>query len=91
MKTYYQINHYCVVRGAPLPHNNRVPKRTKLNDLIALAHSMKPGEAAVVSQSDGQTLRLILNAIGFDCITDGYHCEERGKTLAFKIQKPLGL
>ncbi len=67
------------------PPNGRPSRRVKLNDLIALAERMEVGDAAVLSLSDSQLLRVILAAKGYLCITDGDHCEVKGKTLAFKL------
>ena len=77
---------YAVLKGK-IPHCARPSKRTKLDDLIALAKEMETGDAAVMSSADAQTFRTILNTLGFDCVTEGYRCETRGKTLAFKIQR----
>lgn len=77
---------YRIIEGLR-PPIMRPPHRTKLDDLIALAASMKSGEAAVLTESEAQTFRVILNAQGFDCATDGWRCDERGKTLIFKLPR----
>lgn len=73
------------IRKGLRPPNGRPAKRSKLPGLIALADRMEVGDAAVLSLSDSQTFRVVLAAKGFLCLTDGDHCEVRGKTLAFKL------
>jgi len=81
----YHLN-YQVLSGLKAPIGRPV-KRQKLDDLIKLAQTMEVGDAAILSNSEAQSFRTILNALGFDCVTDGYRCEVRGKTLAFKLKR----
>lgn len=76
-----------ILKNLRLPPRSRALKRTSLENLIELAKEMEVNDAVIVRCCDAQTLRIILLALGFECITDGYHCPERGKTLLFKIAK----
>lgn len=78
----YTIRKYLVP-----PPRSRPLKRTVLEDLIDLAKRMDVDDGVIVKSSDAQLLRIILITLGFECITDGWNCPERGKTILFKIAK----
>ena len=78
---------YRIVVGMSPPVASRPLTRNSLDGLIELAKKMDRGDAAILSQSEVQTFRIILIALGFRCITDGYRCDVVGKTLAFKLSK----
>jgi hypothetical protein len=75
---------YKIIKGHKSPAA-RPAHRKVLNELVALASRMEVGDAVALKLSDAQLLRIILAAQGFDCVTDGWHCEENGKTLVFKL------
>ncbi len=75
---------YDVLRGLR-PPIGRPLKRQSLIQLIELAKSMELGDAAVLTNSEAQVFRYILAGMGYLCLTDGYRCDVRGKTLAFKL------
>lgn len=76
---------FTIRRGlASPPGHGKV--RTKLDDLIALAHEMQPGEAVALTLSESQQMRVILAAMGYDCVTDGWNCPDHAKTHVFKLQ-----
>ena len=54
------------------PPVGRPVRRTSLDDLVDLANIMVVGGAALLTQSQAQTFRIILAAQGFHCVTDGY-------------------
>lgn len=66
----------------PIP---RPRKRTRLDDLVALAKSMEPGDAALLTLSEAQIMRYILVAQGFECATDGYRSPAKPKILVWKL------
>ena len=76
-----------IQKGLRIP-TGRPAKRQNLNALVALAREMQPGDAVALRLSDANVMRIILVAQGFDCVTDGYACTERGKILVFKLATP---
>lgn len=85
---YPSVSSYTIHRDLLPPPRSRPVKRTVLDDLIDLAKRMEVNDAVIVKPCDAQMLRIILITLGFECITDGYHCDVRGHTLLFKIAKP---
>jgi hypothetical protein len=77
---------YQIISGLKEPIGRPI-KRTSLDDLIELAREMKVGDAVPLTLSESQTFRVILNALGYRCLTDGYRCEVPGKILTFKLSK----
>jgi hypothetical protein len=71
------------------------PPRIKVwahkDDLIALANSMRVGDAALLSNSEAQTMCFILGGLGFRpdtgglWDTDGCHRLDKARTLVFKF------
>lgn len=78
------VMEYTVTRGLQ-PPVARGERRYKLTALIDLAKQMRVGDAVALRLSEAQTFRIILAALGYECVTDGYRCKEPGKTLAFKL------
>jgi len=70
------VMNYEVLRGLREPIG-RPLRRSKLDALIKLSDEMQLGDAAVLSLSESQQFRIILNAKGFRCLTDGYRCERQ--------------
>ena len=79
---------YTIRKDLIPPPRSRALRRTSLENLIDLAKQMEVNDAVVVRLCDAQMLRIILITLGFECLTDGYHCPVPGKTLLFKIAKP---
>jgi hypothetical protein len=79
---------YTIRKDLRPPPRSRPFKRTSLDGLIELAKQMEVNDAIIVKPCDAQMLRIILITLGFECITDGYHCPTFGHTLLFKIAKP---
>lgn len=77
---------YKIITGMQ-PPTTRDLKRTKLDALVSLAKDMSVGDAAILTTSEAQIFRYILTAQGFMCLTDGWRCPDRTKTLAFKLQR----
>lgn len=83
------MQQYQIIKGLKEPWNAHPKRRKSFDDLLILAGDMEIGDAAVLTQAEAQTFRTILMAQGYRCVTDGYRCEVRGKTLAFKLEQPL--
>ena len=65
-------------------------KRTSLDELVELASIMSIGEAALLTNSQAQTFRVILAAQGFLCVTDGWRTPDKPgegirRTWCFKL------
>ena len=54
------------------PPIGRPLRRKSLDELVELSRIMTVGEAALLTNSQAQTFRVILAAQGFACVTDGY-------------------
>jgi hypothetical protein len=80
MKTKF----YCKLI-LPLPRKSANPRAGVLARLIALSREMEIGDAVALTLSESQTMRIILQAQGHQCATDGWRCPEPGKTLVFKL------
>lgn len=76
---------YTILKGITPPLPSRPLKRTSLDDLLEAAKRMEVGDAVVMRLSEAQVFRYLLFALGFHCVTDGYRCPERGRTLVFKL------
>jgi hypothetical protein len=46
---------------------------------------MEEGDAVELTQAEAQTFRVILEALGNSCVSDGWRCKTVGKTLVFKL------
>lgn len=80
------VNGFSIVKGLAPPvtdHGQRPNSQTQA--LVELAQAMEIGDAAVLNNSQAQQFRTVLAGMGFYCATDGWRCEVRGKTLAFKL------
>ena len=62
-------------------------RRVKLEELIALAKEMQPGDAVMMRVADANQFRIILITMGYACHTDGYSCPERDKIYVFKLNR----
>ncbi len=76
-----------IQKGMTHPKRRPLIHRTSLDDLIHVAKNMECGDCVALKEAN--TMRIILNTLGFDCVTDGWNCPDRTKVYVFKLQKEL--
>jgi hypothetical protein len=87
-KATFEVQGFIVHTGLR-PPNDREMRRVVLDGLLVLADQMAVGDAVELRLAQAQQMRVILAAKGYECKTDGYSCRTRGKTLVFKLAKPV--
>jgi hypothetical protein len=79
---------YVIHKGVELPTGRPEKRRhRKVMDMVRLARHMEIGDCVELTLSEAATFRTVMLALGQGvmCVTDGWRCRTRGKTLAFKV------
>jgi hypothetical protein len=76
---------YQILKGLEVHRHDHPAHRSTLIGLVKLAKQMEVGDAVLLRSSEAQTFRIILAALDFRCVTDGWNSSDPTRVLAFKL------
>ena len=83
------LRHPVIHKGLN-PTANHPTEFSKVNWLCNIADQMEVGDAVELTMSESGTMRVILQARGFKCVTDAWQCKtktnDRRMILVFKLK-----